>query len=47
VTTDFMKNVISDMNLDLDAEAMEDILNSLNKDAKKEDKKDDEDKEKK
>ena len=42
-----MKNVISDMNLDLDAEAMEDILNSLNKDAKKEDKKDDEDKEKK
>jgi hypothetical protein len=47
VTTDFMKNVISDMNLDLDAEAMEDILNSLNKDAKKEEKKDDEDKEKK
>jgi len=42
-----MKNVISDMNLDLDAEAMEDILNSLNKDAKKEEKKDDEDKEKK
>lgn len=42
-----MKNVISDMNLDLDAEAMEDILNSLNKDPKKEEKKDEEDKEKK
>jgi hypothetical protein len=46
VTSDFMKDIISDMKLDIDAEGMDDILKlagSKKEDEKKEEKKDEED----
>lgn len=47
ISTDFMQGLISDMKLDIDAEAMEDILNAATgqkKEEKKEEEKKDEDK---
>lgn len=44
VTSDFMKDIISDMNLDIDAAGMDDILKQVTgkkEDDKKEEKKDD------
>lgn len=42
VTSDFMKDIISDLNLEVDDAAMEDILGAMDK--KPEDKEDDKDK---
>ena len=44
ISTDFMQGLISDMKLDIDAEAMEDILNAANGQKKEEPKKDEENK---
>jgi len=43
VTTDFMKDIISEMNLDIDPNAIGDIIGDMNKDGKEgEEKKDEE-----
>ena len=46
ISTDFMQGLISDMKLDIDAEAMEDILNAAAGQKKDEPKKEEEKKEK-